>query len=262
MSFMVIRKPDDLWKFRDRAEAEALFKGLRYGPRMLVQVLAEEEGGAHPGVVDRPKPGRPRKEPEKKVAPATSAARKAAGTKPVPCPVPGCAIPGTRSKKNFCGPHFAELPEDELDRLRAAQKAAHVRIPLSRDTKPENVQESAEEPEDAPAVAPTENEDGQETVLLVGGNSQLEDRYRALCEERGLKLDLAETAADITSAAIGEELVLVCISATAAKPVRDAAEECAKAAGLTPVTLFNKGAGTFRATLESAGYSVLPVAGA
>lgn len=63
---------------------------------------------------------------KKKASPRTSAVRRAAGTKPVACPVQDCGIPGIRSKMNFCAEHAGTLPKTERQRLRQAQRANHA----------------------------------------------------------------------------------------------------------------------------------------
>ena len=107
------------------------------GAMMFEAMTAEVEGGALVlRLKKEPKessPAAPRRGPRqrtkqasKKPSPRTSAVRRAAGTKPVPCPVQDCGIPGIRSKMNFCAEHAASLSEAERQRLRQAQRANHA----------------------------------------------------------------------------------------------------------------------------------------
>lgn len=61
----------------------------------------------------------------KKPSPRTSALRRMAGTKPVPCPYPDCQQPGIRSKMNFCNEHAEQLSKPERARLRQQQRQNH-----------------------------------------------------------------------------------------------------------------------------------------
>ena len=61
--------------------------------------VAYRRGPGRPPKMERLRPGRV---PTKKPSPRTSALRRMAGTKPVPCPMQGCQNPGIRSKMNFC----------------------------------------------------------------------------------------------------------------------------------------------------------------
>lgn len=54
-----------------------------------------------------------------------SAVRRSAGTKPVACPVPGCAATGVRAKMNFCPEHADSIPRAERERLRSQQRVQH-----------------------------------------------------------------------------------------------------------------------------------------
>ena len=85
--------------------------------------VAYRRGPGRPPKMERLRPGRV---PTKKPSPRTSALRRMAGTKPVPCPMQGCQNPGIRSKMNFCNEHADGLSKAERQRLRQLQRATHT----------------------------------------------------------------------------------------------------------------------------------------
>lgn len=120
--------------------------------------LTQLAGRAAEGAVTyRRGPGRPPKIergrvriPTKKPSPRTSALRRMAGTKPVPCPVQGCENPGIRSKMNFCNEHAESLSKADRVRLRQLQRANHQ---VERTVLPENFVEKITPQKAPPAPA-------------------------------------------------------------------------------------------------------------
>jgi hypothetical protein len=91
--------------------------GAEPGPRELA--VARQVSNVTEGEGRAPRPGK-----------RTNALRRAAGTRPVSCPVPGCESKGVRSKMNFCSEHAASLPAAKKNRLRQHQRESHIAQPI------------------------------------------------------------------------------------------------------------------------------------